>query len=97
MIAIEFHPEAEVEMLAAAQFYEQRAKNLGVTFLSEVEKSVHKISASPFLYPVLKRKVRRCLVQRFPYGILYVVTEDKIFVVAVMHVHRKPWYWMKRI
>jgi hypothetical protein len=48
------------------------------------------------LFP-LNNGIRRCLVKRFPYGILYGIDVDKIFVVAIMHLHRKPGYWLSRI
>jgi len=40
---------------------------------------------------------RRCLIDRFPYGIIYVVDEREIFIAAVMHLKRKPEYWKKQL
>ena len=40
--------------------------------------------------------VRRCLVRRFPYGIIYGIEEDTIVVVSFAHLHRKPFYWIER-
>ncbi len=41
---------------------------------------------------------RRCLVQKFPYGIIYQCTEHKkeILIVAISHLHRVPDYWSDR-
>jgi len=39
---------------------------------------------------------RRSLVNRFPFGILYSVQNDQIYILAVMHLHKEPGYWKKR-
>jgi len=41
--------------------------------------------------------IRRCLTNRFPYGILYSIESDRIFILAVMHLHRDPDYWKHRM
>jgi plasmid stabilization system protein ParE len=47
------------------------------------------------LLPSSKR-FRRCLIHRFPYGLIYVLKGNKITIVAVMHLARKPGYWHRR-
>jgi toxin ParE1/3/4 len=43
-------------------------------------------------------QVRRCLIHRFPYGVIYALNEEEseIFILAVMHLHREPGYWSER-
>ncbi|HRU71636.1 MAG TPA: type II toxin-antitoxin system RelE/ParE family toxin, partial [Kiritimatiellia bacterium] len=41
-------------------------------------------------------EIHRCLVHRFPYGVLYSIESDGIFVLAVMNLHRDPDYWKRR-
>ena len=45
---------------------------------------------------MLKGEVRRCLVHRFPYGVLYSVEPEGISILAVMHLRRDPDYWKQR-
>jgi toxin ParE1/3/4 len=45
---------------------------------------------------MLKGRFRRCLVHRFPYGIIYAVEDDTIYVAAIMHLRRQPGYWERR-
>ena len=45
----------------------------------------------------LKANTRRRLLSRFPFGIIYCIEKDIIVVVAVMHLSRKPNYWIKRL
>lgn len=97
MIPVAFLPPAEEEMVAAAQYYEARSHGLGADFLDEVQRSVKAISSTPRTAPVVKENIRRRLLKRFPFGILYVVEPDTIVVLAVMHLRRRPGYWEGRV
>jgi toxin ParE1/3/4 len=91
-----FHPEAKAEFLAAIDYYESVNPGLGFDFSIEIFSIVLNIVDYPAAWPVLEDDVRRCLVNRFPYGVLYSVEEDRIYVLAVMHLHRDPDYWKER-
>ena len=94
---IEFLPIAETELDKAYHWYESQQPNLGVQFLNEINQSLKRITAYPEALVKITPDIRRCLVKRFPYGVLYGIDSDKIIVVAVMHLHRKPDYWLSRI
>jgi len=96
MKLIIFLPEAEEEMLEAARFYEAQTSGLGADFLLEIRRATEGISKNPRAGRVLRGKVRRRLVRRFPYGLLYYVDPNEIVVVAVMHLRRRPGYWRGR-
>ena len=89
--------EAEKEMRDAVRFYESRAIGLGLDFLSEMERAIQSIKDSPEAWPIIEGKVRRRLLYRFPFGILYYIEADKVFIVAIAHLRRKPGYWRKRL
>lgn len=91
-----FLPEAEQEMIEAALYYQSYTSGLGVDFLSEVEHALKFIMESPNTYPILEGKLRRRLLRRFPFGILYRVEPGEIVITAVAHLRRKPGYWKKR-
>ena len=65
--------------------------------MSEVEESVRKIQGKPETFPVYRGQVRRKLVSKFPYGILYRADSTGIRILAVMHLHRRPGYWQSRL
>ncbi|MDO9371814.1 MAG: type II toxin-antitoxin system RelE/ParE family toxin [Gammaproteobacteria bacterium] len=92
-----FLPPAEEEMFAAAQYYESRAPGLGVDFLAEIKWAIEAMALHPNLGTVIRGQIRRCLVRRFPYGVLYRIEAEGIIVVAVMHLHRRPGYWRNRL
>ena len=88
---------AEQEMLDAARYYESQAAGLGVDFLSKVQGAVRDIAEHPEMWPVIRFEIRRRLVPRFPYAILYGIGPEEIVVVAVAHLRRHPTYWIGRI
>lgn len=92
-----FHPEAEVEFNQAIDYYEDCQKGLGYDFALEVYESIERITSYPEVWPVLLNGIRRSLVRRFPYGILYTIEKDEIFILATMNLHREPEYWKKRL
>ena len=92
-----FHPEAETEFAQAIEYYEEKEEGLGYDFAVEVYITIERILAYPKAWPILEGEIRRSLVKRFPYGILYAEEDKEIFIVAEMHLHRDPEYWKHRI
>jgi toxin ParE1/3/4 len=92
-----FLPQAEEEMYEAAIFYDNQNRGLGRAFLEAVKKGTSDISRHSIAYPVLRNDIRRKLVGRFPYGILYREEEKQLVIIAVMHLHRAPEYWRHRV
>ena len=97
MIKIKFHPDAELEMLDAAVWYEGEQKGLGKRFLDHVQEAVGNLSVDPGIYQIVAGDVRRKLVKTFPYGVLFRELPGHIVVIAVMHLHREPGYWQERL
>jgi plasmid stabilization system protein ParE len=91
-----FHPEAEEEFYAAIDYYEDREIGLGCDFSTEAFTAINNIINYPKAWPVIESDVRRCLVNRFPFGVLYNVEHEEIFILAVMHQRRHPNYWKNR-
>ena len=97
MKTIRFLLPAEIEMFSSAKYYEYQAKGLGNKFLDKIEVAVQDISLHSNRFPIIKFNVRRRLIHRFPYAILYRVCNKEIVVLAVMHLRRQPNYWLNRI
>lgn len=91
-----FHPDAKAEFFAAINYYENVETGLGFDFSVEVFATIQNIVDHPKAWPVLEGDVHRCLVNRFPYGVLYSLEKDEIYILAVMHLHRDPDYWKER-
>ncbi|MDQ2917913.1 MAG: type II toxin-antitoxin system RelE/ParE family toxin [Casimicrobiaceae bacterium] len=96
MIPYTFHPEAEVELAEAALFYESRVERLGRSFAAEVQRTIALIREYPDAGAPLDLPVRRVLVGRFPYAVVYRHAAESVLIVAVAHLHRRPGYWRRR-
>lgn len=93
-----FHPEAKEELREAAHFYESNKKDLGFRFTEEVENTVQKILKNPLLPRTTTIcDVRKWRVRVFPYGVYYRIKDDVVQIIAVMHLHRRPFYWIGRM
>jgi toxin ParE1/3/4 len=92
-----YHPDAETELIEAAQFYEGRVSTLGAQFLDAVDQSVRAIIDAPERWRIIDADVRRYLMPRFPYAIYYRVTAEHIRVLAFKHHRRHPDYWRYRL
>jgi plasmid stabilization system protein ParE len=84
---------AEADIAEAALWYEKRAHGLGFDFLRATDVALAEIRRNPRSFPVVHRAVRRALMNRYPYGLFFVVTEDTVIVLACMHARRRPLRW----
>lgn len=94
---IKFLQIAQVELDDAIEFYNAESPGLGDLFLVETLNALERISQLPQAWQLFTTTTRRCLLRRFPYGIIYQATDEAILVVAVANLHRKPDYWKDRI
>lgn len=94
---IRFHPDVLDEIKSSYIWYQEQTLGLGDDYLNELESSYQAIIELPDTWPRFANKFRRFLLSKFPYSVVYRISGDTVFVVAVMHNSRKPGYWRKRI
>ena len=97
MKTVRFHPEARIEMVAAAQYYEKAQEGLGRRFLEAVHSATRRIPLMPAIYQAIEGDIRRCCVEKFPFGLVFREKEDHIEIIALIHFKRRPGYWKDRI
>lgn len=88
---------AQQELDDAVAWYNEQASGSGQGFLDELDRAVRRTVAFPMSCLEIEPGIRRCLLARFPYGLIYGVDRETIVVVAVAHLHREPRYWVGRI
>lgn len=93
---VRFHDEADEEFVASIEFYEAQDVGLGLAFYEEVRKSIHLILGAPYMWPIKRHGCRRYLVDRFPFAIHYLVAGETVWIVALAHTSRRPYYWKDR-
>ena len=89
-------PEAQAEFDSAVDWYEQHAGN-GATFIGRVREALKPLATLPRMHQVVYHDVRRALVRKFPYSILYRVKPDRVEIIAVFHSSRNPSEWQRRV
>jgi hypothetical protein len=96
---VKVHPEVYGELEASRAWYEQRAKNLGIDFLIEVDYAIDQIHKSPETWTWYNKTfgIRRFLLHRFPYSVIYRYSEEVIEIIAIANLRRKPGYWKDRL
>ncbi len=85
---------ARQELEDAIRYYELEYAGLGRNFKEEVRKAALRIAVHPQAWSIERGDVRKCLLHKFPYKLMYSVEENHILVIAIAHQHRKPDYWV---
>ncbi len=99
---LRFEDEAAEELEVAAEWYEARREHLGSDFLVLVRDALERIAEHPQTWPLVRDvpahlDVRRLLLRRFPYAIVFVELPSEIRVLAIAHSSREPGFWRTRL
>lgn len=93
---VRFRPEARAEIREARGWYESRVNGLGRAFIAEVDTTINFFRVHPQMYVAVSddKQVRRALLHRFPYSLIYeILTADEIVVLACRHVRQDQLKW----
>ena len=95
-------PEAELEAAEAVIWYDEQCVGLGDEFMGELERALDRICGDPAGLPRLEayngqHDIRRSLLKRFPYLVIFVNRPDEAVIVAISHARRRPFYWLNRL
>jgi plasmid stabilization system protein ParE len=94
---VTFTLAARAELIDAQDWYESEARGLGRRFRGAVDGIIQRMSASPRQFPVVYKGLRRALLRRFPYALMFVIEADEtLTVVACFHGSRDPAHWQRR-
>ena len=92
-----FLEAAQIEFDQAVDYYiEHAGPKLAEDFLNAVQKARQHLSEYPESGAPVSKNMRVLHLQRFPYAVVYRITQDAIILLAVAHQRRRPLYWRKR-
>ena len=94
---VKFLTAARAEFPEAVVFYNSQKPGLGSEFAEEIKKAIARIMQYPEAWSLISKRTRRCRVNRFPFGVIYQVSEDTLLILAVMHLNREPNSWEDRL
>jgi hypothetical protein len=90
MKPLHIRPEAELDILEAAIWYENERAGLGFEFEAELGEIYRRIVENPSQFPIQRGDLRRALFTRFPYGVYFRELDNMLVVAGVFHHHRSP-------
>jgi len=90
-----FSAEAEEEWRCSVDYYERQKPGLGLEFEEAVRSAALTIARNPQHWPQIG-SAQRYLLARFPFSIFYLDFPDCVYIIAVAHISRKPFYWKER-
>lgn len=94
---IESYDAADADIEAAFQWFQTEQPGLGLEFLDELRAAYSRIADGPLKYEELRSGIRRALTKRFPYAVYFLIEEQSIVVIAVLHTARDPAEWQWRL
>jgi plasmid stabilization system protein ParE len=95
--SFDFHPAASDEAEEAYGRYAERSTIAAARFLEELDSAIARIQAYPEIGGSYLHGTRCWLMRRFPYLVVYKLTDEAVLVVALAHGRRRPGYWKTRV
>lgn len=94
---VRYHALARQEVIRATNYYAQVSSALAADFLEKFNAAEAMIAADPIQFEQVRPGVRRCLLDRFPYGIYYrMPNPSTVRIIVVKHHRRRPGLGMRR-
>src|SRR2546428_740909 len=102
MKPVRLAPETVSELAEAAAWCESREPGLASRFIEEVEQVLPTIGARPRSFARLLDTaadliVRRALLPRFPFALVFTELDAEVRILAIVHAKRRPGYWLYRV
>lgn len=89
-------PEAEQDLDEAYAYLEAQQPGLGFQLLANLTDTIELLEENPLLFQKVYGEMRRAVVQRFGYNLIYKVVNSDVYVLAIMHGRRDPQKWQDR-
>jgi len=69
---------------------ERERKGLAEEFLQSLDRLIDMISDFPEGFPIVHQDIRRALLKRFPYSVLFRIKENHLIIAGCFHSRRNP-------
>lgn len=87
---------ARQDIQEIVDYYDLKASHVTIVFLEILFKELEIIQETPELFERKYRKTRVRYLQGFPFGVHYIIRENTVEVLAVLHSSRDPKNWNDR-
>ena len=83
-----FLEQGEIDFAEIVVALDDARSELGDRFANEVERALQDLSEYPLSGPAINRRARKKRLHSLPYNILYVIHEEEILILGIVH-HRR--------
>ena len=97
MKTVRYHEAAEAELLAEVGYLELLSQGLGRRFLEEIHRAEDLIARFPEASEEMRSGVRKRVLRKFRYSLIYSLETEGPLILAVAHHSRRPGYWAGRL
>ncbi|MEO6167607.1 MAG: hypothetical protein ABIO46_14460 [Chitinophagales bacterium] len=87
---------AELDLLDAMTWYEEQRTGLGSELELSLDAAFSFIQRNPLGFQIRYDDVRIAFINRFPYGVHFVIEKNHIMVIGIYHTSRNPERWFAR-
>jgi len=94
---IRFLAFADQEVDDAVAWYDQQGTEVSRGFLDDLDRAVRLAKTYPLLATQIGPEIRRLLLVRYPYSLVYGIDGNTLVIIAVAHQQREPRYWADRL
>lgn len=97
-LPIQLSPGAQEDLQDASDWYSLQSDELRIAFIEAVNSTLLTIQREPRGFQVVfGSSIRRAIVTKFPFAIIYIPEETRIYVYSVFHTSQNPLTWQIRI
>jgi plasmid stabilization system protein ParE len=92
-----FTSAANLDVTNALEYYRREAGvDVAEDFYNELGHGIERIKQWPKSFPTIHPELRRTILRRFPFQVVYAIKADRIRILAVRHHRRNPNFGLNR-
>ena len=85
---LKFRKNANKHFDVGIKYYDEISSELADRFLKDLKKTIDIIESNPLLYQIRYRNIRIANFKNFPYSVHFIVKNELIFVLTILHQKR---------
>jgi plasmid stabilization system protein ParE len=86
---------AEDDIREARDWYDRIQPDLGRDFGDKLDAVIDSLATHPLIHARIYKDIRRAMTRRFPYAVYFVVEDNRVSVLRVLHHARDPREWQR--
>lgn len=80
-----FREKATLDLEEIESYYDQISTKITNQFFEELRETLNIVEQEPYLFQERYKQVKIATLHRFPYGIHYTISNDRIVILRILH------------